>query len=54
LKTPCVTSKRNSAIGDMRKFKVICEDCRDKAKELKQSFVDLNLVVTLLTNIHPM
>ena len=40
--------------GDMQKFKEICEDCRDKAKELKQSFVDLNLVVTLLTNLHPM
>lgn len=40
--------------GDMRKFKEICTDCRDKAKELKYSFVDLNLVVTFLTNLHPM
>lgn len=40
--------------GDMRKFKEICTDCRDKAKELKHSFVDLNLVVTFLSNLHPM
>ena len=40
--------------GDMRKFKEICTDCRDKAKELKYSFVDLNLVVTFLTNLYPM
>jgi hypothetical protein len=40
--------------ADMRKFKEICTDCRDKAKELGHSFVDLNLVVDLLTNLHPM
>jgi hypothetical protein len=40
--------------GDMRKFKEICTDCRDKAKELKHSFVDLNLVVAFLSNLHPM
>jgi hypothetical protein len=40
--------------GDMRKFKEICTDCRDKAKELGHSFVDLNLVVDYLANLHPM
>jgi thymidine kinase len=40
--------------GDMRKFKEICTDCRDKAKELSHSFVDLNLVVDFLANLHPM
>ena len=43
-----------AAKGDMRKFKEICTDCRDKAKESKHSFVDLNLVVTFLSNLHPM
>lgn len=40
--------------GDMRKFKEICTDCRDKAKELGHSFVDLNLVVDFLANLYPM
>jgi thymidine kinase len=40
--------------GDMRKFKEICTDCRDKAKELDHSFVDLNLVVDFLANLYPM
>jgi hypothetical protein len=40
--------------GDMRKFKEICTDCRDKAKELGHSFIDLNLVVDFLSNLHPM
>jgi thymidine kinase len=40
--------------ADMRKFKEICTDCRDKAKELGHSFVDLNLVVNFLSNLHPM
>ena len=40
--------------GDMRKFKEICTDCRDKAKGLGHSFVDLNLVVDFLANLHPM
>ena len=40
--------------ADMRKFKEICTDCRDKAKELGHSFVDLNLVVDFLANLHPM
>lgn len=39
--------------GDMRKFKEICTDCRDNAKELKHSFISLNLVVSFLTNLHP-
>lgn len=37
--------------GDMRKFKEICTDCRDRAKELKYSFVDVNLAVSFLTNL---
>jgi thymidine kinase len=40
--------------GDMRKFKEICTDCRDKAKELEHSFVDLNLAVNFLANLYPM
>jgi thymidine kinase len=39
--------------GDMRKFKEICMDCRDKAKELKQSFIDVNLAVSFLSNLLP-
>ncbi len=39
--------------GDMRKFKEICMDCRDKAKELKQSFIDVNLAVGFLSNLLP-
>ena len=39
--------------GDMRKFKEICMDCRDKAKELKQSFIDVNLAVDFLSNLLP-
>lgn len=37
--------------GDMRKFKEICTDCRDRARESKQSFVDVNLAVSFLTNL---
>jgi len=37
--------------GDMRKFKEICTDCRDRAKELKQSFIDVNLAVSFVTNL---
>lgn len=40
--------------GDMRKFKEICTDCRDKAKELGHSFVEVNLVVDFIANLHPM
>jgi thymidine kinase len=39
--------------GDMRKFKEICNDCIDKAKELKYSIVDINLALTFLTNLPP-
>ena len=39
--------------GDMRKFKEICTDCRDRAKELKHSFVDVNLAVSFLDNLLP-
>ena len=39
--------------GDMRKFKEICTDCHDKAKELDHRFVDLNLVVDFLANVYP-
>jgi len=42
-----------AADGDMRKFKEICKDCIDKAKELKYSLVDINLALTLLTNLPP-
>jgi hypothetical protein len=37
----------------MRKFKEICMDCRDKAKELKMSFIDVNLAVSFLSNLLP-
>jgi len=40
--------------GDMRKFKEICTDCREKAKELGHSYVDVNLVLSYLDSIHPM
>jgi len=40
-----------SAKGDMRKFKEICTDCRDKAKELEHGFVGLNLVAEFLANM---
>ena len=39
--------------GDMRKFKEICSDCTDKAKELKYSLVDINLALAFLTNLPP-
>lgn len=37
--------------GDMRKFDEICTDCRDKAKELNYSIVDLNLVNQFLSDL---
>lgn len=37
--------------GDMRKFKEICSDCIDKAKELKYSLVDINLALSFLSNL---
>jgi len=39
--------------GDMRKFKEICTDCRDRTKELKNSFVDINLALEFLTDLPP-
>ena len=39
--------------GDMRKFKEICMDCCDRAKELNQSFIDVNLAVSFLSNLFP-
>jgi hypothetical protein len=35
--------------GDMRKFEEICVDCLERAKELKHSFVDVNLVLSFLS-----
>jgi len=37
--------------GDMRKFKEICTDCRDRAKELNYKFVDLNLALELIADL---
>jgi len=42
-----------AAKGDMRKFKEICTDCRDRAKELKNSFVDLNLALEFISELPP-
>ncbi len=39
--------------GDMRKFKEICTDCRDKAKELNQKFVDINLALEFISDLPP-
>ena len=39
--------------GDMRKFKEICTDCRDKAKELNHKFVDINLALEFISNLPP-
>jgi len=39
--------------GDMRKFKEICTDCLDKAKELNYTFVDLNLALEFITDLPP-
>jgi thymidine kinase len=36
--------------GDMRRFKEICTDCRDKAAELKHSKIDVNLAMSFLAN----
>jgi len=42
-----------AAKSDMRKFKEICTDCRDRAKELKYSFVDLNLALEFISELPP-
>jgi len=39
--------------GDMRKFKEICTDCRDRAKELNYKFVDLNLALEFIVDLPP-
>ncbi len=39
--------------GDMRKFKEVCTDCKDKAKELGQSIVDVNLALLFLSDLPP-
>ena len=39
--------------GDMRKFKEICTDCLDRAKELKYSYVDLNLALEFISDLPP-
>lgn len=38
--------------NDMRKFEEICADCRDKAVELKQDTVDVNLALSFLSEYH--
>jgi len=42
-----------STKGDMRKFKEICTDCRDRANELNCSFVDVNLALEFLSDLPP-
>ncbi len=37
--------------GDMRKFEEICVDCMDRAKELKYTFVDLNLALEFINDL---
>ncbi len=39
--------------GDMRKFKEICTDCRDRAKELNYKFVDINLALEFISDLPP-
>ncbi len=39
--------------GDMRKFKEICTDCQDRAKELKYTFVDINLALEFISALPP-
>lgn len=39
--------------GDMRKFKEICTDCRDRAKELSHQFVDINLALEFISDLPP-
>jgi hypothetical protein len=37
--------------GDMRKFEEIRTDCLEKTRQQKQSFVDVNLVLSLLSEL---
>jgi len=39
--------------GDMRKFKEICTDCRDRANELDHKFVDINLALGFISDLPP-
>lgn len=39
--------------GDMRKFKEICTDCWDKAKDLNMSIVDVDLALSFLSDLPP-
>ena len=39
--------------GDMRKFKEICTDCRDRANELNHQFVDINLALEFISDLPP-
>jgi len=39
--------------GDMRKFKEIVTDCRDRAKEMNQAFIDINLAIEFLSDLPP-
>ncbi len=39
--------------GDMRKFKELCTDCRDRAKELNYKFVDINLALEFISDLPP-
>lgn len=39
--------------GDMRKFKEICTDCRDRANELNHKFVDINLALEFISDLPP-
>jgi thymidine kinase len=39
--------------GDMRKFKEICTDCRDRANELSHQFVDINLALEFISDLPP-
>ena len=37
--------------GDMRKFKELCTDCRDRAKELNYNFVNINLALEFISDL---
>ncbi|MDM8538056.1 ATP-binding protein [Desulfobacterales bacterium HSG17] len=37
--------------GDMRKFSEVCEDCRDKAKELELDMIELEMALSFLSEL---
>ena len=39
--------------SDMREFKEICTDCRDRANELNHQFVDINLALEFISDLPP-